>query len=544
MQLQNLTNNNKVLYSLIFAFFFLIYVATSGGHTDVYDGVATFLIAENLALTGSPSINMITNEQSAIDLGFDLNAYTIMKAKILAQGKYIRGDYGTLDSTDYTVHDFFEDNRSVERYTVDGENFFGPAYLPLPIIASVFYSISLFLNVPPINFVSLFSNSIILSFSSLMMFLIGKKFFSSYKIGFVVSIMFGLSSFIWPYITSLHSRPLAILFFLVMIYCIISYKDNKKLIIPLFAGISFGLCFISHHFFIFLVPGLLIFSIYRFKDNKKPLAIFLLVTILMMGLWMTMNYLRFDDPLNFGIGGQASDAGLWINYHGWTRTLEGLYGLLLSPGNSLFLYYPLAILFPFGLYYLYKKDKSLTILFLYISAVPYIFVGTNPEWYTSNDWGPHRYLLTMIPIIALSIGAFIVQFSSSLKMKIGIISLIFTGIIINLIGNLVWTMYAFSYGWGPEGLWKNPDNSLVFTWNPYFSPIIQSLKVLSTDWIGRLDPNPDTLNYFKIGLTGCTYDLFLYCEYGITSLIIIGLILIFVSYMIYQFMTKQKINNF
>jgi len=55
---------------LIFTFFFLIYISSSGAHPDPYDGVSFFLIGENLALNGTPTMNI--NTPSADELGLML----------------------------------------------------------------------------------------------------------------------------------------------------------------------------------------------------------------------------------------------------------------------------------------------------------------------------------------------------------------------------------------------------------------------------------------------------------------------------------------
>ena len=139
MQITTNLFQKKFLPFLLFTFFFLIFLITSGGHLDPYDGVASFLISENLALTGSPSINFQTNAQSAEDLGFDLSNYLEMRSKLLYHEKFVSE---SLESENYTLKNYFTDQRIDERFLEKNENFFGPSYLPLPIIGSGFYHLS------------------------------------------------------------------------------------------------------------------------------------------------------------------------------------------------------------------------------------------------------------------------------------------------------------------------------------------------------------------------------------------------------------------
>jgi hypothetical protein len=292
--------------------------------------------------------------------------------------------------------------------------------------------------------------------------------------------------------------------------------------VPFLAGISLGLAPLSHYFFFYYIPGSLIFGIISMHKDKKKLSMFLAGFFIMILVIGTANFLRFDDPTSFGAAYDLADMGIYLEYHNkFVRTLEGLHGFLFSPGLSLFIYFPIFALSPFGFYYLYKKDKLLTIFFLHIVILTYLFIGTNPGWYVRPDSGSHRYLLPILPFLVFSIGTLFSHFIDHKKFQLTVILLGITGFIVNLLGNLVWIMYSFSYGWGPEGLWKIQDKAFSFTWNPFYSPVIQNLKILSSDWTAQLEVNPEAMNYFKIGLAGCSYDLFIYCTYGYLPLILL-----------------------
>ena len=506
---------------------------------DPYDGVASFLISENLALTGSPSINFQTNAQSAEDLGFDLSNYLEMRSKLLYHEKFVSE---SLESENYTLKNYFTDQRIEERFLEKNENFFGPSYLPLPIIGSGFYHLAEVFSIEPIHFVPLMLNSIILSLSCVVLFYITKEMFGSEKIGFLSALFFGLTSFIWPYITSMYSRPLAILFFLVFIYLIfLCRRNNNKIVIPLLAGFLIPITVISHYYFMFFLPVAILYGILELHKNKKHLSFFIFGSVAGLFLLFAINYLRFEDILVFGIGGDSAAAGLWIEYHDkWYRTAEGLYGYLFSPGKNIFIYFPLTLVLPFGLYYLFKREKYFTLFSLFIISFTYIYLGTNPEWHLNISWGPHRYLLVILPFITLSCIALLKEFPRSTLLKIGLTIFGIVGFFINLLGNLVWTMYGYSYGWTAESLWKIQNNLPFFAWDPYFAPYIQNIKVISTNWVSTLDPNPTILNYFKIGLNGCTYDLFIYCNYGALPIIFACLIIMSIGFLIIKTLNKNN----
>jgi len=529
MSLQSIkTKQKKLLPIFIFTFFFLIYIGTSGGHGDPYDGLSYFLISENFVLNGSPSINV--NSPSADELGFDVKQYFDIKSSLQAWSIYH-------SKAPDEVPEKFGTFRDEYKKTLDEENFFGPANLVLPVIGSSLYFTGMALNVSPIVTYFLFLNSIILAISCVVMFLIGKELFSE-KIGFVLSIIFGVTSFIWPYITSGYARPLAILFLILFIYVMIRQRNQKNFAFSLLAGVFVGLSVLTHYNFGIFLPALLGFGIYEFRKNPKHMVLFLIPIISIVSLIGYINYEIRDDPINFGYLYFSQTDPEENPFH----LLEGINGLLFSPGKTIFLYFPLTILYPFGMYYLFKKNKSFTIFLLILSAIIFLYQATSSQWYSNAGWGPHRYLLPLIPLLTIPIGSLIMNFSKYPIWKWGIIFFSGVGFIVNFIGNLVWVQYAYAYGWGPEGLWKVNDPDKIFTWDPYHSVFLQSIKVLSVDWISTLPTNPPNLDYFRVGLNGCTYDLFLFCEYGIIPIIIISGLLI-VNFIIIMKLLNIKYQN-
>ena len=521
---------NRALPFLIFTFFFLIFITSNGGHNDVHDGVSYFLITENLVLNGSPSINYQTNISTAEDLGFDLDYYIFLWA-------YYNGAEKEWDtkSDEYKQNiSFTQHARNFAERMKEG-NFFGPGYLILPIIAASFYLMAPFLNISTVHFVPLMSNSIIIAVTCSIVFLFGRLLFKSDKVGFVLSIIFGVTSFMWPYITTMYARPLATLFLLLFIYLILNQRNKNKNYIPFFAGITLGLSFLSHPIFFLLLPGSIIFGLFEFRNKKKLLAIFLIGLSMILLLQLGLNYVRFDDAFNLGYGSIAANRSIT------EITFSGINGLFFSSGQSIFLYYPIAVLFPFSLFYLYKKEKRLTILFIYISTVTFL-VALDPDWYKNPYWGPHRYLIPITPFVAISIGSLISEFKSR-KWMASITLLASFGFIVNLFGNLVWVMYAFSYGWGVEGLWKLKDPALAFTWNPYHSPFIQTIKVLSSDWVANLPPVAEATTYFKIGLNGCSFDLYLFCEFGWIALVLLSIGISLNAWIIMKILMRKKVSK-
>jgi len=351
--------NKWLLPTLLFFFLFFSYVLTNGGHGDSFDGIAHFLISENFVLTGSPSINV--NSPSAVKLGFNVEDYITMKASIQAWDIYMEQKAEVapdLSMPEYRKQFSFYDIRNPYLEELNWQKFFGPAYLLLPILISPIYFIAQNLTNDVTSFVFLFSNSLIISFVGVLVFFISRNIFKSESISLILAVTFGLSSFIWPYTTTLFARPLAILFLLLCLYLML--KKTNSLFLLTLAGLSLGISSIAHYNFILLIPPVALFGIFHWKNSRKKLLVFfigLAISLILLG-YIT-NFIN-GSPYDFGYLNKFDPERMEKNI---VNRVEGLYGFLFSTGNSIFIYLPVALLTPFGFYYFYKNNRMLALLF-------------------------------------------------------------------------------------------------------------------------------------------------------------------------------------
>ena len=78
---------------------------------------------------------------------------------------------------------------------------------------------------------------------------------------------------------------------------------------------------------------------------------------------------------------------------------DGLYGLLLSPGKSLFLYAPPLLLSVLGLPFFLRAKGRLAFVFVATPLVYLLVYGSKGVWH-GGGWGP-RYLVPALPFLAL-----------------------------------------------------------------------------------------------------------------------------------------------
>jgi len=512
------------LYLVTFAFFFMINLITSGGHLDLWDGMVAFLITESMAMKHTaqlhPEIPRIS-EANAADAVHTMMDYEIGNYKILT-GKY---------------YEWVSESRPQE-----------PVYasksLLLPAISVPFYLIANFLSLDPLTTIGLAVNSLVISLTSLIIFCFSFDLYESRRIAFVLGVIFLLSSFILPYNNTLFPQPLQSLCLITAAYflyksrhisnsfiCTFTHRRDRNyvrrgIIYSGLAAMFLGMSVLASPASVIFIPVFTICSFLYLRQNKKLLASFLLSFVIMILLVGVVNYLRFESFTEFGYGGGYGT----ISYNqGWT----GLLGLLASPGKGLIIYFPLVIVFPIAMVYIYRKEKAFFLLTTYIVIASWLYFGTlevNNEsrfWSGAIAWGP-RYLIPLLPFITITLGTLLEQYRFgrtkwTYPIKAALVMLFFAGIIINLPGSLVWSEYGTIYAWDKERL--GSDALEIMTWNPNYSPIILHLKVFSEDYVSHIPVDAYRYSawyYAAYGLAPCQYDFFIFCTLGIIPVVILG----------------------
>ena len=367
--------NYKRLMLLVFVFFCLINIASSGGHFDWWDGNEAFFVTESMVLKHTSKLD--PSVPSVEKLHFDIR-YSIYSNLVIQGAKNL--DKNTLPL--------------VPVYTVRS--------LLLSAIAVPFYYAALIFSVSPIAVIGIFFNSLLISLTAVLVFCLSLDVFRSKKIAFILSLIFGVCSFVWPYNTSFWTQPLQALTLIASAFFIfesLHYSSsfichytrpdkNKGVYFAGLGGLFLGLSVFAHPTSIVFVPGFIAYCAFSMRRtairNLVSFTVILGITLFFMGV---VNYLRFGSFTEFGYGYFASLA----THDGW----KGLIGLLISPGAGLLFYFPIAILLPLGAWYLYKEHKALFLLSAYIIILNWLDVGTLSFGFEPFAWGGRAWHLIM-----------------------------------------------------------------------------------------------------------------------------------------------------
>jgi len=519
--MHNIATNKGLMFSVFF-FFLIINLISTGGHTDMWDGMVTFLLAESMALKHTAQLHPDIPTISNGDPGDSVNTmihYEVQNYMV------VTGKYANWVQQSMTLEPIYS-SRS----------------LLLPAISIPFYYAALAISLPPILVITLLVNSFIIALISLVIFCFSLEFYNSRKIAFILSLIFTGCSFILPYNTSLFPQPLQTLFIITAAFFIFKslhfhssficnytqFKiDNKKKATYLasLGGLFLGLSVFAHPTSIIVIPGFVVYSIFSMRRNKKsliPFMVTLSIALFFMGL---VNYLRFGSFTEFGYGSYFGT----LSYNaGWT----GLPGLLASSGKGLISYFPVAFLLPLAFKYVYGENRRLFFLIVYIISVHWLYFGTLDDtesrfWSGAMAWGP-RYLVPVLPFITLVLGTLLARPKKGrLLLRASLLILCVAGFVVNLPGTLVWSEYGTIYAWDKEGLNRFPDSLELIAWNPTYSPIILHTKALMDDYVHGIFKE-QYLNtgwhYITYGLAPCSYDLYIFCKFGIIPIVALSTI--------------------
>jgi hypothetical protein len=497
-----LHTSDKKLIFLIFIFFFLINIVSSGGHLDWWDGIEAFLVTESMAL--KQTAMLVPDVPSVKNLGFNVS-YTVYTNTALQNGNASNLSSATLEPV-YTVRS-----------------------LLLSAAAVPFYYAAFIFSASPVVTVGLFVNSMFIALTAVIIFCICIEVLRSNKIAFAISLIYCVCSFVWPYNTTFWVQPLQGLLLVSSTYFILltshrnhSYLCNyvierkrRSFLFAGLAGLSLGLSVFAHPTSLIFIPAFLgysFFSVMRYQKMDFILMLVILGTVLFYaGL---TNYVRYHSFTEFGYGYFSTLAA----HNGW----KGLIGLFLSPGAGLIFYFPLAILLPLGAKYMYKENKSLFYLCLYIIVANWIYYGTlsfgfePASWSGGVAWGP-RYLLPVLPFMLIILGYIFRKIKKSIFLKSIVLGLCLAGFYVNLSGVLIWFQYGLMYGWTFERLATFPNYMDTLTWSPFYSPIILHTRALLTDYATTIYPEQyvnTSWHWAGYGNAPCKFDFYIYCKLG------------------------------
>lgn len=469
----------KILF-FYFLFFFFLLSFFSSGVIDSQDGFQYLAVARNIYYKGEPTAPV----------------YEYDKEKNIHMSTYVGSDGKTYSPTGLG---------------------YSLAMVPAVAITDIVYKI--YGTSPPVHFplendwlillTAAFINVFFVALLGVVMFYYFILLNLTKKQAFLLTLvtLFATNLFV----LSKHSfAHMMFITFLMLSFLMLKLNSIKKTgIYLIFTGLSYGVVMITYNLtFILTLPALIVYY-YLIQQNPAPVlgsqnkfritiikilqdgARFLLgaLPFILIFLWFE-NLRQHADIADSSIGSQTG-YGLYqlINVPAGVF-LEGIYGQLLSPGRSIFLYSPILLILILFWFKIKKKIFPELWAFIFLAAIYIPFYATQFSvglsfkdqgyaalWHGESSWGP-RYLSAIIPVGMLIIG-FIYQTLSKKPKLFVFLPLAMFGLFVELLGVLM--PYQIKFHDLDHRFYVNQTEYTAFSYSnllPRYSPVFMMSKKL------------------------------------------------------------------
>jgi hypothetical protein len=289
-----------------------------------------------------------------------------------------------------------------------------------------------FAGTVPIFFASLL-NKFIAPLICVLVFMLLLEFGFSRRVSFLTTLLLGLGSAVFVSAHEFFQHPLETVMLLGAIYVLISHRTEPRARHALLAGAFLAFGIFTRTNLLLVAPWIALYLIAITRkarpagDGAEPagarapvfagiahrfglrrinahtlrcLLAFIVPCAIALAVMMFLNYWRYNNALSFNP--VAAEQGFSIS-----TVPVALYGYLVSPGRSIFLYSPPLVLALFGARRFYDLHRAEALLFGAIACTFLLSYSTFALWDGGWAWGP-RYMLPLVPLLIIP-AAYVLQ---------------------------------------------------------------------------------------------------------------------------------------
>ncbi|HSM51958.1 MAG TPA: hypothetical protein VLA75_11215, partial [Thermoanaerobaculia bacterium] len=180
------------------------------------------------------------------------------------------------------------------------------------------------------------------------------------------------------------------------------------------------------------------------------------------------NRVRFGSAWETGYGAEAGSFG--------TPLLEGIGGLLLSPGRGLLWYWPAALLALAGLARLSRRAPATAAYAAAAFVLSLLLYGRFYQWYGGGSWGP-RFLIPVLPLLALGLALLAERAARSPRSRVATLAFAFT-VVAGLALSALLVARSFESQM-PEAILADPEALAASLWEPQASPLVAQVRLVA-----------------------------------------------------------------
>lgn len=398
-----------------------IYLLTTGGQTFISDGDVMLLTAVRMVDAQTITLPSSAAAFPQVVRGVDGSLYSyyglgqpVLAAACYWVGRYVIGWYLLPGSDDFRVGKFFA--------------------LLLPAAATAL------------------TGAVLCAWAT--------RLFRSVRVGVSLALLYGAGTLAWPYSRFFFSEPL-------FTACLVLAGFALHRQRPVLAGLAFGYALATRVAGVVLLPAFLLYTLSLSpcsETERVPLrwrtllpglrvcGLFLLGSLPGVALILVHNLVRFHTLTDQGYGDQSFTGNLLI----------GLYGLLFSPGKSVFLYAPLLLALPLAGRSFVQQHRAEALLVGSLATITLVESALWWTWWGGWGWGP-RFLVPLLPFLVLLLGMLMERRCWQRRILIALLPL---ALVVNLCGILVdFNPYLIETTHGEE------EREAIYLYQPAYSPL-------------------------------------------------------------------------
>ena len=240
-----------------------------------------------------------------------------------------------------------------------------------------------------------------------VIFLLAVAMLERQRAALVAAALAGAGSLLWPYAKFGFNAPLTAFILAAMTLLLWRGVVEDRPSLLAWAGWVAGFGWLTRHEFpVIVVPVAVWLAVTAGRHGAWRRLMAFLPGVAAGGLvWCAYNFARFGRP--FFVGYEPHYTG------------AGFYGLLFSPGASIFLYWPAILLCITGLVVLARANRPAAWLLALPGLAVFLYVGWLLDWPGGRSYGP-RYLVPALPLLSVGAGALVARTDAAGRRSIGI----------------------------------------------------------------------------------------------------------------------------
>ena len=210
---------------------------------------------------------------------------------------------------------------------------------------------------------------------------------------------FAFCTFSWEYINGLYDGILCSLLLMAAVLCLFTFRRTGNLKLFMASMALFGLGVITRLTMVLPLAAAWLYIVLTTKDRKRAIRLLMISILILLpfAAWqMYYNHLRTGNYLLSPVQTEQYSADNALD----GPFLVGLIGLLFSPGKSIFVYCPLALLSLFCIPEFWRKFRWDALFTVTVAVLWLLLHAKMRVWFGTWGWGP-RHFIPICPLLAL-----------------------------------------------------------------------------------------------------------------------------------------------